>query len=96
MDVGIGIIWAVDHKDGKVSKLRVQGLFEQAPRLLSRTEVIAQIKRGTQFHTLYKPHGSDHLSLGPLVRLFTVNGKDYLRTGPDDIEEDNLGELPSV
>ena len=65
-------------------------LHNNTDKLYSKKQIIDWIKAG---HTFYP---SKNGKRGEKVRI--VNGKTmkYLRSEPDDIEEDNLGELEEI
>jgi hypothetical protein len=62
-------------------------------RQISSPALINEILSGKKFVTTYKgPDEQYHL--GEDVCVVKVNGEYYLRTDPNEITEDNLGELP--
>ena len=61
----------------------------------SRTLVVADLKRGVTYTTIYKAPSDSDWKQGQNVVIETINGVDYLKTLPDQIEADNLGNLPN-
>ena len=57
-----------------------------------RTLVIQNIKLGLKYATIYS-NGSQW-KLGQRIILDTIKGIEYIKTVPDNITADNLGELP--
>lgn len=58
-----------------------------------RTQVIAAIKQGTTFITVFR--GSDSKwTRGQVVKIIHVNGTEYIKTIDNGREEDNLENLP--
>lgn len=90
-----GISCVRHNADGtQIEKLFVHVLIygiPMFPEMLARDDVIARIKAGKNFITLIKDadgrlvHGE---KIHPLKEKF-------LRTDPNETEEDNLGELPN-
>jgi hypothetical protein len=58
----------------------------------SKGEVIQLKNKGNSFFTIYKD--DDGWNPGEEVQVVSRNGKKYLRTDSNEIEKDNLGELP--
>ena len=86
-----GVRYDVEHK--LIQLVRVH--TEPSHFLLgdySRHQVVASIRRGDRWITIVQD-GVDWRT-GADVHVVTVNGKEYLRTDWNEVEEDNLGELP--
>ena len=58
----------------------------------SKSEVINLITKGHSFMTIFK--GDNGWKQGKEVIIVTRNGKKYLKTERNEVEEDNLGKLP--
>ena len=59
----------------------------------SRLDVVAAIKRGTTFVTVFK--GADgNYKLGNAVFIVLINGSEYIKTVTDNTPVDNLDNLP--
>jgi len=59
----------------------------------TKNQIITNIISGRRFVTIWK--GQDGtLNMGEEVKVVSVNRSAYLRTDRNEIEEDNLGELP--
>ena len=68
----------------------VFGVLESLPcETLTKSEILSQIDRGDQVYTMVENN------IGAKVIWRKINGTRYLKTVPNDIEEDNLGELPT-
>jgi hypothetical protein len=62
-------------------------------KVLSRAEVIADIKKGTRYVTIFKtPMGK--WRRGETVHLVTVNGEEYLRIDENEEASDNFENTP--
>ncbi len=97
---GDRVITAIHYEDTR-NKLRIasvevydyDGQYLVRRTTLTRQEVISAIRnRNQRFVTAYKRNGQWHW--GEDVRAFTRNGRDYIRTYANNIEADNLGDLP--
>ncbi len=91
--IGLGIILCADKTDGVITSMKVQGVFETTPKVLSKADVVRELKGGTILHTLYEEDGKQRL--GPEVHVYEGSGKHFVRTDRNAIEEDNLGEIGS-
>ena len=60
---------------------------------LTRNDVIVKINDGYATKTRIREHGDTYKD-GASVLVWSVKGVNYLKTEPNDDEEDNLGELP--
>lgn len=60
-----------------------------------RTEVVASIKAGKTFRTI-KIRDDGRWNLGAWVQIVRINGVDFIKTVPNNKEDDNLGELPEL
>lgn len=58
-----------------------------------RSQVIAAIKQGTTFITVFQDT-SGKLARGQVVQIIRVNGTEYIKTIDNGREEDNLENLP--
>lgn len=58
----------------------------------TRPAVISNHKKGKTYCTITK--GKDGWNKGAMVEILSVNGKEFIRTDKNQIEADNLGELP--
>jgi hypothetical protein len=61
--------------------------------IVSRQTVIADLKRGTSYITVFKG-ADDKWSKGQNVFIVTLNGTEYIKTVEDKITKDNLDDLP--
>jgi hypothetical protein len=61
--------------------------------IVYRQTVIADLKRGTSYVTVFK-NADDKWNKGQNVFIVTVNGTEYIKTIEDKISIDNLDELP--
>lgn len=61
----------------------------------SRSQVIADLKAGITYLTIYKTADSSKWQWGELVTIEKVNGEEYIKTLPDGSEADNLDKLPN-
>ena len=59
----------------------------------TRREVISKIKREITFVTVFK-NADGNYGEGAKVKIFLINGAEYLKTVADGIEADNLDRLP--
>jgi len=59
----------------------------------SRERIVRSVEDGKVFYTILKEN--DKWRWGEEVHVIEVKGKKYIRTDPNQKEEDNLGELPS-
>ena len=64
-----------------------------ARREFDRDFVISLIQKGYTAKTRVRVYG-DTFKDGATVIVWSVKGVNYLKTEPNEIEEDNLGELP--
>jgi hypothetical protein len=63
--------------------------------IISRAEVIAIIKKGCTYSTVYRtPMGK--WRKGEDVRLVTINGEDYLRTDAESKPSDQFDNVPEL
>ncbi len=93
-DYGISAVGQSDS-GGKISRFRVHLLGEYVdgmdPIEFGRERIFEQIEEGKLFVTLVE-NDEGNLIEGAEVNII---GNEYLRTGANDIKEDNLGELPT-
>ena len=61
----------------------------------SRSQVVADLKRGVTYTTIYKAPSDSDWKQGDNVIIETINGVDYIKTLTDKIEADNLDSLPN-
>ena len=61
-------------------------------QIISRQDVISAMERKVSFVTAYQKDG--RWRKGDNVEVVIINHTQFIRTGGDRIEEDNLGELP--
>jgi len=61
--------------------------------IVSRQTVVADLKRGTSYITVFKG-ADDKWSKGQKVFIVTLNGTEYIKTVEDKTTRDNLDELP--
>lgn len=59
----------------------------------SRQEVVAAIKQGISFITIFK-RDANKWDKGQPVRIIAINGQEYLKTVENKTEVDNLDNLP--
>lgn len=59
----------------------------------SRQTVVNSIENGYVYYTV-PPDGDGGYTWGDKVEVVEVNGEKFIRTDGNNIEEDNLGELP--
>jgi hypothetical protein len=64
-----------------------------AASIISRTDVVNAINRGTSYVTIVK-NGNGQWTKGEDVRKVTINGADYIRTDNNRTARDNLENLP--
>jgi hypothetical protein len=65
------------------------------PSEVTRRRVVALLKNGTTFMTIYKSTtDSDRWTEGAAVRIVRIDDTDYIRTDADQAKQDNLGNLP--
>ena len=84
----VGVRYDKRHTISRVRILQEDQLFEE-----SKVFVLLGFASGYLIKTAFrgkdgKWHG------GAVIQKFVKNGYPYLKTYPNDIEEDNLGELP--
>ncbi len=60
----------------------------------SRGQVVADLKIGVTYITIYKPSSGSQYQQGEKVIIDRVNGVEYIKTLPDKTEKDNLDKLP--
>ena len=60
----------------------------------SKSKVINLIGDGNTFITIFENEDGTKWKKGEKVNVVSRNGKKYLRTDKNEIEEDNLGNLP--
>ena len=63
-----------------------------AAQEFSRASVVAAIRQGKTFVTVYSRNGKTQK--GEPVHPVTIDGVTYLRTNNNHVKRDNLGELP--
>ncbi len=63
--------------------------------IASRAAVIANIKKGVTYSTVFKT-AMGKWRKGDDVHLVTVNGKEYLRTDSELVERDQFDEVPEL
>lgn len=63
--------------------------------IVSRAEVIANIKRGVSYTTVFRT-AMGKWRKGDDVHLVTVDGKEYLRTDSDLIAKDQFDDVPEL
>lgn len=84
----VGVRYNQWHIISSVRILQGELLIEK-----SKKSVLFDLASGYLIKTAF--HGKDgRLYEGAAVQKFVKNGCNYLKTCPNDIEEDNLGELP--
>lgn len=84
----VGVRYNQRHIISQVRILQGNRLFEKSKRL-----VILDFASDYLIKTAFR--GKDgQWHEGAVVQKFVKNGYPYLKTCPNDIEEDNLGELP--
>jgi len=59
-----------------------------------RKEVVDKIESGFDFCTILKNPKNEKWKKGADVHVIKVNKKKYLRTDSNNVEKDNLGDLP--
>ena|SRR3990167_989675 len=87
----------VSYDDQHISEVLVHdvfddGSFDQNGQSCLRDEVVSSIKGGRIYFTIFKE--DDEWQIGNRVEIISVNGEEYLRTDPNEAEEDNLVDLP--
>ena len=65
-----------------------------APSEMTRNEVLAMLDRGYSFMTAYLRKGK--WQRGATVHKVEIDREPWIRSDPDRIEADNLGELPRL
>jgi hypothetical protein len=63
--------------------------------ILTRTEVIANIKKGITYSTVFRT-AMGKWRKGEDVRLLTINGADYLRTDTKSEPQDQFDNVPEL
>lgn len=66
------------------------------PIIWTRTEILTRMQSGYTFETAFKDRRTGKFTRGAKVVRCVVNGRAYIKTEPDGIEEDNLDELPDL
>ena len=94
--------WAISHVGSKNNSNKIpffrshqifEGLLGDAPLDISRENMIKMVEEEKTHVITVFSDDSGQLKQGEDVR---VTSKLYLRTDPNDMEEDNLGELPEA
>lgn len=80
-------------KEAKVHEDRGDGIGPG--EIWSRSQIVSSIESGYSFITILKTE-DDKWKRGEDVHIIEVKGKKYIRTDKNEIEEDNLGELPEL
>jgi len=62
-------------------------------KIWSRSQIVSSIESGHSFITILRSEDGKW-KRGEDVHVIKVNGKKYIRTDKNEIEEDNLGDLP--
>ena len=60
-----------------------------------RTAVVTSIRLGNTFRTI-KRREDGKWTKYDMVQIVRINGNDYLKNVPNNIEVDNLGDLPEI
>ncbi|HUA10408.1 MAG TPA: hypothetical protein VMA83_00205 [Solirubrobacteraceae bacterium] len=63
--------------------------------LLSRTEVIETLESGYTYCTAIES-GASKWEMGAAVEIVTVHDQPFMKTAPDEIACDNLGDVPRI
>jgi hypothetical protein len=63
--------------------------------LLSREDVIANIKKGVTYSTVFRT-AMGKWRKGEDVHLLTINGEDYLRTDTENTPQDQFDDVPEL
>jgi hypothetical protein len=63
--------------------------------VVSRADVISNIKKGTSYVTVFKTT-MGKWRRGEDVRVVTVNGQEYLRTDAKPVASDNFDDVPEL
>ena len=82
-----------DHHNRRIQLVRVH--TEPSHFLLgnyARHQVVESIGRGDRWITILQD--DVHWRRGADIHVVVVNGREYLGTDRNEVEEDNLGELP--
>ena len=74
------------------ARIHTGGEYEPL-RSFTKSEILAKLDSGWMVITMTKG-GKDYIYSAD-VTDYTINGKRYIKTVPNDTEEDNLGELPT-
>lgn len=85
-----------DPDGGKIDSVRIHQITDKglADRdTWSRERVVSALRQETSIITVVKNAKGDW-EKGAKVDIISVKGVDYIRTDANDIEADNLGELP--
>jgi len=59
----------------------------------SRQAVVESIESGFEYYTVL-PDGDGGYTWGDSVEVIPIDGEKFIRTDGNEVEEDNLGELP--
>jgi len=94
----IGLIFEVSYGTQKTHITKVKARVSEGGPLLplkiyTKTEILKLYDSG--FHFMTAIRGGVDYTIGADVDVFTIKGKRFLKTVPNDREEDNLGELPT-
>jgi hypothetical protein len=76
-----------------IERVRVRDPILNTTIELTRSDVVSRIKQGYQFRTMPQDWSGQY-RWGEDVRIFRVNGDEFLRTDTNGIARDNLGNLP--
>lgn len=79
-----------------IDKARVHnddGDTVSSPSDMKRSDIISLLKNDTTFATIYK-NADGKWKFGAKVNIVKIRGVEYIKTHSDDIESDNLDDLP--
>jgi hypothetical protein len=68
--------------------------FDTRPLVWTRQQLIGAMLEGKKFSTYYKCEDSNKYKLGGKIQIYKVNNQNFIKTEKNDVECDNLTNLP--
>jgi hypothetical protein len=68
--------------------------FSTKPYEWKREQLIGAMLEGKKFNTYYKDPNTKEMKLGASIEIYELNGQKFIKTEHNNIEHDNLSELP--
>ena len=88
------VTYSEDPKHIKEAKVHEdRGDTIEPSKIWSRSEIVSNIESGHSFITILRTE-DEKWKRGEDVHIIEVKGEKYIRTDKNEIEEDNLGDLP--